>query len=248
MYSVGKVLKINKRHLLVETDEDIDLMQFQRLSDGGQPRVGILLDDQRNASPDQIKKLWAIITDFCSYTGYSQDEAEAFFKKMYMLVYRGRPDISFSFQKKEYANVTEARIFIDMLINYMLTEEIPFSTKTWDEITISYAMCINCLLTRQCLICGNPADIAHYEAVGRGNRNKVDHRNYRFMALCRIHHEEQHTVGVKKFCQDHLIKPVKMNEEQLMKVGLMTRNKILNFDKMKKENELYKLAMEAKAL
>ena len=45
-----------------------------------------------------------------------------------------------------------------------------------------------------------------------------------------------------------MIKPVKMNEEQLMKVGLMTRNKILNFDKMKKENELYKLAMEAKAL
>lgn len=232
--------------MLVEIDEDIDLLQFQRLSAGKQPRVGVLLDDQRHASPDQIKKLWAIITDFCNYTGYSQDEAEMFFKKMYILICQGRPDISFSYRKKEYANVTEARVFIDMLVNYMLTERIPFSTKTWDEITINYATCIKCLLTRQCLICGKPADIAHYEAVGRGNRNKVDHRNYRFMALCRGHHEEQHTIGVKQFCQKYLIKPVKMNDEQLIKVGLMTKNKILNFDKMKKEDELYKLARKQK--
>ncbi|WP_240034409.1 putative HNHc nuclease, partial [Staphylococcus aureus] len=37
------------------------------------------------------------------------------------------------------------------------------------------------------------ADLAHYEAVGRGmNRNKMNHYDKHVLALCREHHNEQH--------------------------------------------------------
>ncbi|SUM32084.1 phi PV83 orf 19-like protein [Staphylococcus gallinarum] len=48
---------------------------------------------------------------------------------------------------------------------------------------------------------GEPgADLAHYQAVGRGrNRNKIDHINNKVLALCRKHHTEQHQIGINTF-------------------------------------------------
>ncbi|HIF7974698.1 TPA: putative HNHc nuclease [Staphylococcus aureus] len=56
-------------------------------------------------------------------------------------------------------------------------------------------------INRNCVICGKPhADLAHYEAVGRGmNRNKMNHYDKHVLALCREHHNEQHAIGVKSF-------------------------------------------------
>ncbi|MDM6516287.1 putative HNHc nuclease, partial [Staphylococcus aureus] len=56
-------------------------------------------------------------------------------------------------------------------------------------------------VNRNCVICGKPhADLAHYEAVGRGmNRNKMNHYDKHVLALCREHHNEQHAIGVKSF-------------------------------------------------
>lgn len=56
MYIVGRVTKVNKRQVLLETDVDIDLRLFQRLSNGKQPSVGVNLNDQRLITADQRNK------------------------------------------------------------------------------------------------------------------------------------------------------------------------------------------------
>ncbi|MGV3043490.1 putative HNHc nuclease, partial [Staphylococcus rostri] len=43
-------------------------------------------------------------------------------------------------------------------------------------------------------------DLAHLEAVGRGrDRTKINHYGNKVLALCRDHHTEQHTIGIKSF-------------------------------------------------
>ena len=92
----------------------------------------------------------------------------------------------------------------------------PFKTKTWDMIPNDYARQWFCLRFRKCVICGNPADLAHYEAVGMGrNRNRIDETKFRYMSLCRIHHVEQHTIGIESFVQKYHIVPVKLTADEL---------------------------------
>lgn len=238
MYIVGKVTKVNKRQVLLETDADIDLRLFQRLSNGKQPSVGVNLNDQRLITADQRNKFWALIGDYCEYTGFVPSEAEDYFKTMYEVLRDGRK-ISLSVQEPNAASVEEATEVIQLVIDFMFEQEIPFKTANWDWIRGDYAVEINCLMHRECIVCGaQHCDIAHYETVGSGrNRHHVDHRDYHFMALCRKHHIEQHTKGLPTFCEEHQIKPVKMTAEQLIKVGLMTKSKILKFDREKQDEQ-----------
>ena len=50
-------------------------------------------------------------------------------------------------------------------------------------------------INRKCVICGKHAELAHYQAVGRGrNRRKIEHIVNKVLALCSNHHREQHTI------------------------------------------------------
>ena len=51
-----------------------------------------------------------------------------------------------------------------------------------------------------CLICGKPGEPHHLEAVGMGrNRNRELKEHYTTIPLCRNHHIEIETVGLKAF-------------------------------------------------
>lgn len=78
-----------------------------------------------------------------------------------------------------------------------LTKDPEFRTTQSGVEVATFTLAVN----RNCVICGKPnADLAHYEAVGRGfNRNKMNHYDKHVLALCREHHNEQHNIGVKSF-------------------------------------------------
>ena len=90
---------------------------------------------------------------------------------------------------------------IDAIIEWVFKNRIPIKYKTSDLMKDNKAFLYWATVTRHCVICGTErADLAHYEAVGRGmNRNKMNHYDKHVLALCRQHHNEQHAIGVKSF-------------------------------------------------
>jgi len=118
-------------------------------------------------------------------------------------------------------SISKASEYINWLLDFCFDNNIPFKTRTWDMLPVDYAMQLRCLRHRKCCICGNHADIAHYETVDMGrNRQHIDHSKYHFMALCRVHHEEQHTIGLMDFCKKYHIKPVTLSDEDRKKLNI----------------------------
>lgn len=82
-----------------------------------------------------------------------------------------------------------------------------------------------------CAICGKAhADIHHWDAVGTETRVLVDHREHRFMALCRKHHAEFHQIGEQAFINKYYVQPIKLDEVTLIELGVMTRQQMDKID------------------
>ena len=60
---------------------------------------------------------------------------------------------------------------------------------------------IEFIKAKPCLVCGTiGVDAHHLEAIGMGNnRNKESKKDYSCVPLCRVHHQEYHTIGVNGF-------------------------------------------------
>lgn len=204
----GKITKISGRKLEIELDEDVDMYRVQRLSNGKQPTVELIIRDGRLITPDQRKKTWALINDYSDFTGYPVEYAEDKFKSVTRAQY-GLDKFSLSNCSMETAN-----LMIEAILEVMFREDIPFKTKVWDSIPNEFPKQMLCLQNKRCVICGKPADIAHYNAVGVGrNRNKINHVGMYIMTLCREHHTEQHKIGINNFMRKYHIKPIKVTPE-----------------------------------
>ncbi|MEJ4511885.1 putative HNHc nuclease, partial [Enterococcus faecium] len=57
-------------------------------------------------------------------------------------------------------------------------------------------------------------------ALGRRKRKEVDHAEYTFAALCRIHHTEKHKIGVINFKNKYQIKGIKLNQKTIKKLNI----------------------------
>ena len=235
MIFTGQIKKANKKYLLIESD-DIDLNKLSKFANGKVPNVLIDLEDERHISVLQRKKLFALFHDFSDFTGYDICETKELFKQMFEIVTGSLP-FSLSNNQTNTITLEQANKLIKFVLDYMFENEIPFKFARWDWIKSDFGMERDCLIHRICEVCGKTeADIAHYDAVGMGNnRNKVDHRNYRFMSLCRVHHTEQHTIGLLTFCEKYYIKPIKLDEPDLIKLGLLTKQKIQRIEEFKND-------------
>lgn len=208
----------------VALDDEIDLQRINKWADGKQPSIELKIADGRTISPDQRKLIYALINDLCRYTGDVPDEWKERFKFMVQGIF-GVDHFSLS-----DCSVTVANEMILTILEFLFEEDIPFSGKEWQAIPDDFPREMLAIKHRRCVICGRRADVAHYEAVGNRSRKLVDHRKFEFMSLCRVHHTEQHQRGVVSFCQYHHIKPVKLSEDDLIKLHVMTRKQMDKLD------------------
>lgn len=208
----GRLLKVQGNKVEIELDDEFDFNKVERFANGKQPVVELNVNDGRTITPDQRKKIWALLNDFCRYTGYSLDEAEILFKSLTRSKYNIEP---FSLSD---CSVTTGCLMIEAILEFLFDNDIPFQTKTWDSIPDWFPKQMLCIKNKRCVICGKPADIAHYDTVGMGrNRNNINHVGMRIMTLCRIHHDEQHhcmRYGKEiDFYKKYHIKPIKVTKE-----------------------------------
>lgn len=215
----GKLESIKGNQILITLDEKIDMYKVQRLSDGKKPTVEVDISDERKITPDQRKKIYALINDLCEYTGDVPEYWKEKFKFMVETIFE-IDDFSLS-----NCSMTVGNYMILVILEFLFQHDIPFKTKVWDSIPDDFPKQALALKQKRCVICGKPADIAHYNAVGSGrNRKKINHIGMYIMTLCRTHHTEQHKIGINNFIRKYHIKPIKVTPEiaKRFKLGRVT--------------------------
>lgn len=220
MITNGRLIKSQDNRIMIDLDVPLDPDVLAKLSGGVQPSVEVDIEDNRVITPEQRKKAFAMIGDIASWQGDLPQAVEELFKYYAMATFS---EITEHFSLSN-CSVTTARLYIQLLLEFCFRWDVPFATRTWDAISSDYGTQMQCLKHRQCVICRKRAQYAHVETVGMGrNRHKIDHSQHHFMALCPIHHAEQHNSGIMTFIQRYHIKPIKLNYDQLVNLGIMRK-------------------------
>lgn len=221
----GKLKGINGDELTIKLDDKLNMHRLRKFADNKQPTIQIDIDDGRHISPDQRKKIFAMLRDMAMYTGYDIRDMEQWMK-YYFYARTGAKPFSMS-----DCSVQTANKFLTFILDFCFENGIPFKTQTWDSIPDWYPKAMQCLRHRQCIICGKPhSDIDHFTPVGNRSRQLVDHRKLYFECLCREHHMERHQMGAKSFIEKYHIRPIKLSEDDLIALHIMTRKRMDEID------------------
>ncbi|TFI60435.1 hypothetical protein CKN63_12565 [Carnobacterium divergens] len=219
MNYIGKFKGVNGSFVTFELNEPFDTLEARRKAGSGIIKAFIEVQDNDMISDDQRKKIFALINDICDHTGYLFDEMDQ--KMRYYFMAETGCDV-FSLARNQVTKEFASR-YIEYIIEWCFKTGIPFKYRDYHMAADITRMLFIYLKYRQCFVCGKQhADIAHVEAVGAGrNRKKIDHSQHHFMALCRDHHTEQHTIGIDTFMKKYALVPIKLTPEQIaeFKIG-----------------------------
>ena len=215
----GEIKGVRGDEVVFKLDRPFDIEEAHRLSKGAAPRAHIQVIDDRAMTMDQNNMIHGLFRDIALYTGFPAEYAKELMKLAFS-GYKGIDDFS---MKKFGISQVFAGEFIEYILEFCFQNQIPFKYERFhlgSDITRVLFLYIK---YKQCFICGEhkTAQFAHYEAVGMGrNRNKIDHSKHRFMCLCAVHHQEQHTIGLKEFLKKYIIVPIKLTPEQVAEFGI----------------------------
>ena len=189
----------------------LNLNEFGNLASGD-----LLINDCRMISRAQQKKIYAMLGDISDYTGHHVEFLKSYMKSEYIAMYGGE------WFSLGYVDMTTARKFIEFILHVCFEWDVPLSDKT-----VVLAKEVNnylylCLKYRRCAVCGRYADIHHHEnLVGMGmDRAKHNHEDSRYIALCRTHHTECHTLGHKTFEDKYKLAAIKLNAQAIKELRI----------------------------
>ena len=177
-------------------------------------KVEIILPDGRRISPEQRRKVYALIGEVAEYVdgirnAGTVESAKRTLKMEFMLSrMEGMERRLFSLSN---CDVTTAREFINFLVEFIIENDIPTRIPLIEncEDIERYA----CLMSKKCAVCGRHADLHHVDVVGMGrNRKEICHIGMRALPLCREHHTEIHTIGREDFLKKYFLEPVRIDE------------------------------------
>lgn len=147
----------------------------------------VYLWDGRSISPEQRRKIYALINDISEWSGHAQEYLKEWFK--YELLSRTGGEY-FSLSD---CSMTQAREYISFLIDFCLRADVPTRKPLIEHAEDIGRYLYACLVNRKCAICNARAEVHHVERVGMGrNRRDVIHEGMEAVALCHRHHMEAH--------------------------------------------------------
>jgi len=224
----GKLKSYGSNHMTIDIPEGFDIQEIRRKTLDGMLAVDFY--EKAKITAEQRKLIFALVGDICQHTGYPDDEMHIKMK-YYFMAETGCEVFSLARNKvtKEFAAT-----YIEFIIEWCLKENIPFMYREYHlSADINRTLFIY-LKYRACFVCGKKnSQIAHVETVGSGrNRNKIDHRNHHFMCLCgEKHHPEQHNIGIDTFMKKHHLAPIKLDEQTIISLGLMSKKQLYELNK-----------------
>lgn len=168
---------------------------FLLLDNGLEVECDVTVNDPYKITDKQRRKLFAMVRDIFNHYGQPMDYLRYMFQKQLEFLHGYEP-ISLSDCSRRQASE-----LIELILDFVFTHDIPMNKATSDLMSNDKYFIYKSTINRICVVCGaKNADLAHYQAVGRGrNRNKMDHYGNKVLALCRNHHTEQHQIGMNTF-------------------------------------------------
>lgn len=168
---------------------------FLLLDNGLEVDCEVSITDPYKITDKQRRKIFALMNDIEAHTGQPQDYMRNVFQEYVRVLYAYENRISLADCSRKVAGQ-----IIDIAIEWIFENDIPLRFKTSDLIKNDRTFLYMATINRKCVICGKHAELAHYQAVGRGrNRRKIEHFGNKVLALCHSHHQEQHTIGMDSF-------------------------------------------------
>ena len=168
---------------------------FLLLDNGLEVECDVIVSDPYKITDKQRRKVFAMIRDIFNHYGQPLDYLRYMFQKQLEFLHGYEP-ISLSNCSRRQASE-----LIELILDFIFTNNIPIHKATSDLMSNDKYFIYKSTINRICVVCGaKNADLAHYQAVGRGrNRNKIDHYGNKVLSLCRNHHTEQHQIGMDSF-------------------------------------------------
>lgn len=163
-------------------------------------QVEIRLVDGREITAQQRKKVFATIRDIAIWSGHEPEEIRGLLTWDFMQEQEGIGAFSLS-----DVDMTTARLFIDYLIRFCLSWDVPTKRPLIEYCEDVYKYLYHCLEYRKCAVCGADADVHHADRIGMGrDRERLVHEGLKAIALCRRHHERAHKDERRLFEQYHI--------------------------------------------
>lgn len=172
---------------------------FLLLDNGLEVECDVTVNDPYKITDKQRRKLFAMVRDIFNHYGQPMDYLRYMFQKQLEFLHGYEP-ISLSDCSRRQASE-----LIELILDFVFTHDIPMNKATSDLMSNDKYFIYKSTINRICVVCGaKNADLAHYQAVGRGrNRNKINHHGNKVLALCRKHHQQQHNMGMDSFNKLH---------------------------------------------
>ena len=211
----GKIARAGGKTVIVPElaiDREITRQEIQM--------VEIRLFDGREISPEQRRKIFAIIGDIAWYSGH---EPEYLRKLLTLEFVKDKGCEFFSLSNCEKSTATD---FISWLIDFCFRWCVPTEDTLLMQADDIGKYLYSCLEHRKCAVCNAPADLHHVEAVGMGrDRGQIIHEGMQAMALCRKHHIEAHAMGQKSFDEKYHIYGIRLDAYLCGRLNLKEENK-----------------------
>lgn len=214
------VKKLDHQRLTIDINEEINIERLQTMyyDYDGQREVEIRFVDPRRFTQEQRRFIYALIGDISDFTGQPPDSLKEIFKWRYEAITGRRISLS----DISTSTVSDATLYADIILDFIFENHIPFKNG-YEILPVNQEYYFyKCITTRTCCLCGKPnADIDHFsKALGRRNRKTVDHTEYNFASLCRIHHQEKHQIGITAFKDKYHVIGVKLNQETIKRLNI----------------------------
>ena len=180
------------------------------LENGGELEVELSIIDNRIITQSQRNFIFKLCEEFAYYSGEDKEYWRLLLQQFNANI-RNIEVESLSKCSVDYANG-----LIDTIITFAIDNEIPIAKNILDENAYKFdkKQVYALILKRQCVICGQRADVHHIDAVGMGNdRAKISHIGKRAISLCRLHHSEAHTIGNEAFLEKYHLTPVTIDKK-----------------------------------
>ena len=154
--------------------------------------------DSRPLSDKQRRMCHALLREIAEYIGESPDRTKEFMKLKFLADELGETaDKIFSLSNAPMSLVCA---FQRYLVRFILDWDIPCSFPLLDYVDDIHDYLYGCLINKKCAVCGRPADLHHVDHVGMGrDRQEIIHEGMEALPLCRVHHNECHSIGQTSF-------------------------------------------------
>lgn len=214
----GAIEKPEGTYLTVFVPKDHIVNKITKYKVGNIIKAEIRIDDSRNITNDQRKKIFATIKDIADFIGNHPEDQRGQLLYDYCIQSGEMP---FSLRN---CSIQQANTFINYIIEFILKENIPLTDLGINRTEDIDAYLYYCIKYRRCAITGESgADIHHCTGsrIGMGgNRQKTSNKGRQLISLSRKWHTKVHQEGEDEIFKLYKIYGVVLSDAALKELEL----------------------------